>query len=254
MEFMMPFPNLAAITAPCQLSSLTNPALTEIQVALSRTGYPITTIDGLYGSNTSSCWAAFCAEVTLTNPDLVTPNAVDCVLKKVDALAVIEGGPQRTQDQVIAAIIAECNALGLTLRAQHAYVVATTYWETAHTFQPVREAFYLADPDAYLRTKPYYPFYGRGYVQLTWERNYHHYGQVLQSNLAANPDEALDPAVALFVLVQGFKLGAFTGHRITDFINLSNADFVGARLCINGSDRAADIATIAQNYMKTMPA
>ena len=176
------------------------------------------------------------------------------MLSRIDALAAIEGTPQGTPDQVIAAIVAECNALGLTLRTQHAYVVATTYWETAHTFRPVKEAFYLADPEAYLRTKPYYPFYGRGYVQLTWEQNYRHYGQVLQRELQASPDLALDPAVALFVLVQGFKIGAFTAHRITDFINAGKTDFVSARLCINGTDRAADIAAIAQNYMKTIPA
>jgi len=250
----MPFPNLSAINAPCQLSMLPNPCLSELQIALSRTGYPIKTIDGLYGPNTSSCWAAFCAKEIPGNPEIVTPSAVGSVLSAVDAVAAIENMPQGNQDQVIAAIVAECNALGLTLRTQHAYVVATTYWETAHTFRPVREAFYLPDPDAYLRTKPYFPFYGRGYVQLTWEQNYHHYGQVLQNELAANPDLALDPAIALFVLVQGFKVGAFTGHRITDFINSAATDFTNARLCINGTDRAADIAAIAQNYMRSLPA
>jgi predicted chitinase len=225
-----------------------------LQVALARTGYPIKTIDGQYGPNTSSCWAAFCTDTVPSNPTLVTPVAVTGLLSKVDTLTAIEGGPQATQDQVIAAIIAECKALGLTLRAQHAYIVATTYWETAHTFHPVREAFYLADPDAYLRTKSYYPYYGRGYVQLTWQRNYHHYGEILQYDLAKNPDRALDPALALFVLVQGFKLGSFTGHKITDYISGAGTDFVKARLCINGTDRAADIAAIAESYMTRLPA
>jgi predicted chitinase len=250
----MPFPNLSAINAPSLVSTLPAPGLTELQVALARTGYPIKVIDGLYGSNTGSCWAGFCAQTLPGNPDLVTPAAVTGLLEKVNDLVGIEAGPQGTQDQVIAAIIAECNAMGLTLRTQHAYVVATTYWESAHTFRPVREAFYLPEPDAYLRAKSYYPYYGRGYVQLTWRDNYERYSRILQNDLAANPDRALDPAIALFVLVQGFKLGVFTGHKITDYINAGGTDFVMARLCINGTDRAAEIAAIAQNFMTSLPA
>jgi Chitinase class I len=249
----MPFPILSAMSVPSPLSNLPGPSLNELQVALARTGYPIKAIDGQYGPNTNSCWAAFCANAhSDNNPDLVTPAAVNGLVSKVDALTSIEAGPQVTPEQVISAIIAECNALGLTLRTQHAYVVATTYWETAHTFRPVREAFYLSDPDTYLRTKAYYPYYGRGYVQLTWRSNYEHYGSITQSDLAANPDLALDPAIALFVLVQGFKLGAFTGHKITDYINSSGADFVKARLCINGTDRAADIAAVAERYLTSL--
>jgi predicted chitinase len=249
----MAFPNLAAINAPSLVSSLPAQSLTELQVALARTGYPVKTIDGLYGPNTSSCWAGFCAETLPGNPDLITPAAANGLLNKIDVLAEIEVGPQGTQDQVITAIIAECNAMGLALRTQHAYIVATTYWESAHTFRPVREAFYLPDPESYLRAKPYYPYYGRGYVQLTWQDNYEHYGRILQSDLVGNPDRALEPAIALFVLVQGFKLGAFTGHKITDYINAGGTDFMKARLCINGTDRVAEIATIAQNYMASLP-
>jgi peptidoglycan hydrolase-like protein with peptidoglycan-binding domain len=249
----MPFPNLTAVNTPRELSGLPGSTLSELQVALARTGYPIKAIDGLYGSNTASCWAAFCTDTVPSNPDLVTPGAVTGLLHKIDVLVAIEGGPQAAQDQVIAAIIAESNALGLTLRSQHAYIAATTYWETAHTFHPVREAFYLPDPDAYLRAKPYYPYYGRGYVQLTWRQNYQQYGQILQRDLANDADLALDPTLALFVLVHGFKLGAFTGHKITDYINQAGTDFMKARLCINGTDRAADIAAIAQSYMTNLP-
>jgi len=249
----MDFPELSAINTPCELSGLSSAPLSELQVALARTGYPIRVIDGLYGPNTSSCWAAFCSAVVPSNPDLVSPAAVTGLLTIVDTLATIENGPQATQDQVIEAIIAECNSLGLTLKAQHAYVIATTYWESAHTFRPVREAFYLPDPESYLRTKSYYPCYGRGYVQLTWKGNYDHYSRILQTDLVSDPDKALEPAIALFVLVHGFKLGAFTNHKLTDFINASETDFVNARLCINGTDRAAEIAAIAQKYMASLP-
>src|SRR5215471_16429867 len=49
-----------------------------------------------------------------------------------------------------------------------AYVLATTYHETGATFQPIKEW----GSESYLKSQPYYPYYGRGYVQLTWEANY----------------------------------------------------------------------------------
>ena len=48
--------------------------------------------------------------------------------------------------------------------------------------------------------------------------------------------------VALFALVHGFKTGTFTGRKITDYINRSETDFVNARRCINGTDKATEIA------------
>ncbi len=95
-------------------------------------------------------------------------------------------------------------------------------------------------------TSGYYPYYGRGYVQLTWEDNYKKYEDILGIDLVDQPDLALDPKTALFILVHGFKTGAFTGKKITDFINEEEEpDFYNARKCINGLDHAQDIADIA---------
>src|SRR5688572_29351341 len=52
-----------------------------------------------------------------------------------------------------------------------AYALATACHETACTMQPVREAFWLSE-NWRSRNLRYYPFYGRGYVQLTWKANY----------------------------------------------------------------------------------
>src|SRR4030095_7905010 len=82
-----------------------------------------------------------------------------------------------------------------------AYILATTYHETAATMLPISEY----GGNSYLQSKPYYPWYGRGYVQLTWEENYKYQDSKLGLNgkLIKNPDLALDPAIALQVIIYG---------------------------------------------------
>src|SRR5438045_92240 len=52
-----------------------------------------------------------------------------------------------------------------------AYGLATAWHETAAQMQPVREAYWLSEDwrKANLR---YFPWYGRGFVQITWQANY----------------------------------------------------------------------------------
>lgn len=52
------------------------------------------------------------------------------------------------------------------------------------------------------------------------------------------PDLALNPEYSLFILIDEFKYGEFTGKKITDYINESKTDFYNARKCINGLDQA----------------
>ena len=146
-----------------------------------------------------------------------------------------------TREGTIAAIKAECQKHDIGLPAQIAYVLATTEWETNHTFQPVREAYWLSEDWRRSHLK-YYPYYGRGYVQLTWEDNYRTYGKILNIDLVGNPDLALEPQNALFILMHQFKNGAFTGKKITNYINKDEIDFINARRCINGRDKAEEIA------------
>jgi hypothetical protein len=154
-----------------------------------------------------------------------------------------------TREGTIEAIAAECRKQGLGLPAQIAYVLATTEWETGRTFKPVKEAYWLSEEwrEQNLR---YFPFYGRGFVQLTWEANYRKYSEILDVDLVDDPDKALDPAIALFILVHGFRFGTFTGKKLSNYVNETETDFSQARRCINGLDRAQEIATLAEKYLE----
>jgi predicted chitinase len=141
--------------------------------------------------------------------------------------------------------------MGVSLNTQIAYILATTQWETNQTFEPVREAYWL-DDNWRKKHLAYYPFYGRGFVQLTWRNNYEKYSSMLDIDMVNDPDIAMQHNVALFVLVHGFKTGTFTGRKITDFIDETKTDFVRARRCINGNDKAHEIADLAKKFLATL--
>ena len=121
--------------------------------------------------------------------------------------------------------------------------MATIQHETAATFKPIAE---------YGGAKQRYaPYYGRGYVQLTWKYNYAKYSDKLHQDYVSNPDQVMQPDVSLFVIVDGMKNGVFTGKTLGDYISGSHVDFVNARRIINGTDRAELIAGYAQQWQKT---
>lgn len=119
-----------------------------------------------------------------------------------------------------------------------AYFLATIYWETARTFRPISEM--RAKPGTKVRALQdrYWSsgYYGRGYVQITWEKNY------AKFDIANDPAKALEPETAYHIASQGMLKGLFTGHRLTAYAE----DPVGARQVINGKDKAEEIAAIAR--------
>lgn len=137
------------------------------------------------------------------------------------------------------------------LRNQAAYVLATAYWETARTIKPVVEAYWLSE-NWRKKNLRYYPWHGRGYVQLTWKANYIKAGQELGVNFIKNPDLLLEPKYSAEVLVLGSKDGWFTGKKLSDYITLQRSGFVGARRIINGVDKKNEIAKIAKQYDKLL--
>ena len=124
-----------------------------------------------------------------------------------------------------------------------AYVLATSFHETGATMQPVTEY----GSQKYLKSKPYYPWHGRGHIQLTWEENYARQDEKLGLGgaLMKNPDLALDRDISLKVILGGMVDGDFTGKKLSDFFTDQRTDWYEARTIVNGHDRASDIANYA---------
>ena len=144
-----------------------------------------------------------------------------------------------------------------------AYALATAYHETNATMQPVIEAYWLSEAWRKKNLR-YYPWHGRGYVQLTWEANYRKADTKLKLGgfLIARPDMALDPKIAAKIMRMGMDEGWFAGdkkgrHTLARHLpsNIGTlAQFVSARRIINGLDKADAIARYAVGYQDALEA
>lgn len=143
-------------------------------------------------------------------------------------------------------ILKECEEQGVYSKDQIKYIIATAEWETNHTCTPVKEAYWLSEEwrKKHLR---YYPYYGRGYVQITWEANYAKFSKLLGVDMVKEPDVALIPEYAIKILVIGMRDGLFTGMKLDSCMrNENDLDFAKARKIVNGTDKAEVIASMAR--------
>lgn len=206
-------------------------------------------IDGIDGPKTQAAQLDFMELEGVADSDAVAAVLLD----KIKALPV---GNYRRPDDLAATVKALCQCVYADQPAQWAYIMATVQHETAEAYYPVAEAYYVRDDrsrERYLKSQPYYPFYGRGLVQLTWDFNYQKYSDILGTDLMADEqcrDKLLEPGISLFVLVHGMLTGTYTGRRLSDFIDRRGADFVAARRVVNGTDKAELIAGYAEQWLK----
>ena len=145
-------------------------------------------------------------------------------------------------------IINKCLEKNVLNVNQIAYIIATVHHETNQTFFPVKEAYWLSEVwrENNLR---YFPYYGRGFVQITHRVNYEKFEELLEIPLVEEPNLALELENSLEILVIGFRDGLFTGRKLSDYVNDKKTDFKNARRIINGKDKATRIATLAESYV-----
>ena len=125
------------------------------------------------------------------------------------------------------------------------YALATTFHETARTMQPIEE-YGRGKGRAYGPTG----FWGRGFVQLTWETNYAKATTRLRQlgllrageDLVKTPKLAMRLDLAAPILFVGMAEGWFTGKKLADYFGGGRYDPVGARRIINGTDKDELIA------------
>jgi putative chitinase len=189
-------------------------------------------------------------------------------------------GPTISKDEFSGCdnIIRACATAGWPI-SYVAYALATAYHETAHTMLPVKEnggtAYYTRMYDikgnrqakakelGNLTPGDGAKYAGRGYVQLTGKTNYAKATAKLKSlgidvDLVANPDRAMDPAIAAAILVSGMMEGWFTTRKMPDDLpargKAAKAAFVASRDIINGKDKQDLIADYAVDFQTGLDA
>ncbi len=133
-----------------------------------------------------------------------------------------------------------------------AYMLATTYHETACRMWPITEY----GSDSYLQGKEYWPYIGRGYVMLTWEENYRKasaaLGLIDERDLVEHPEMALDSLIATRCLFRGMAEGWYTGRKLGQYFNDTKNDPVNARQIINGNDKDDLIAGYHYTFLDAL--
>lgn len=143
-----------------------------------------------------------------------------------------------------------------------AYMLATSYHETAANMYPIEEygkgAGRKYGAKIKMSGKPYTNpnkiYYGRGHVQLTWFENYELMGKLLCIPLLERPELALDPVISVQIMFEGMTTGAsakgdFTGKSLDQYFNGKTEDWINARRIINGLDKAQLIASHGKRFL-----
>ena len=153
-----------------------------------------------------------------------------------------------------------------------AYALATSFHETAHTMQPIKEfggekyftrRYGIEGQNPRLarslgNTLPGdgAKYAGRGFVQITGRSNYSKSGIKLNVDLVNGPDLALSKDIAAMILRFGMREGWFTGKSFESFLPADKpatlAQFQAARRIINGTDKATLIAQYAVAFQDAL--
>lgn len=170
----------------------------------------------------------------------------------------------------IQVILTHWEQSGLTDLRWLAYILATTFHESAYTMQPIKE---YGGKDYFI--KRYWDnakirrelgnlspldavrYCGKGYVQITGRNNYKKMGGILGLDLVYEPDLAMQPEIAVKIMFEGMSTGKsfrgdFTGKHLGLYFNDKKEDWINARRIINGVDRAQTIAGYGKRFYSAL--
>jgi len=172
-----------------------------------------------------------------------TPSQMVAKMQKVKRLS----SEQTTNANLI---MNECAKYG-SETDKLAYVLATAYHEA--NLRPIKEYKAKVGSSHWNKYQSRYwntGFYGRGFVQLTWDYNYKKYSSIVGQDLVRNPDLVLQAGVAAKIICHGMFNGAFTGKSLKTYFYSGKQDWYNARRIINGTYKASEFAATGQAIYK----
>lgn len=148
--------------------------------------------------------------------------------------------------------------------SHQAYMLATAWHETGGKMQPVREAHWLSEGWR-KRNLRYWPHYGRGYVQITWLKNYAWLdgaaakaGLTEPGQILIDLDLAMRPDIAALALRKGMEEGRYDSQGKTMAQRLpikgvaTREQYIAARRLVNIQDKADLIEDYAQAFERAL--
>src|SRR5688572_5481089 len=158
-----------------------------------------------------------------------------------------------------------------------AYILATAWHETGAWMVPVREGFARTDDEAFNRVKRHiereglndyvsrkengHSYYGRGFVQLTWDTNYKRMGERcgVGDQFYDNPEMVMEAQHGAKIICRGMVEGLFrNGNTLPRYFGDGHYDWHNARLIVNGRrrdgsiDKAAEIAAHGRAFYEAL--
>lgn len=124
-------------------------------------------------------------------------------------------------------LLTALTAEGINTRAVRVACAATVSVETGVTEAGQNVTFLAKTVELNGPNTSYAPYYGRGYIQLTWRANYQTYGDLLGVDLVDNPDLACEPAHAARILAL-----YFVRNNVAALAEAGN--WIGVRVAVNG--------------------
>jgi len=165
------------------------------------------------------------------------------------------------QRRTVSLLLSEADNHGVTDKNQMAYILATCWHECR--FKSIREIRAKPDTQIWRWQNRYWPsgYYGRGFSQLTWLKNYRKFSAVAGVDLVSNPDAALQPEIGAKILVYGMVNGTFVAGGMSSATRLSKffppdglPDWMGARKIVNGTFQADKVASSAIKILSVIVA
>lgn len=151
----------------------------------------------------------------------------------------------RKQGDAIRLLAAECDKQDVTDYRHFVYILATVYHECR--FQSIKEIRAERGTEVFKMQERYWHtgYYGRGYSQLTWRKNYQKFSPIVGLDLVSKPDLVLKPEVGAKIIVHGMRKGLFTGVSLDTYFNATRTDWFNARRIVNHIFRAQMVVDAA---------